>query len=168
LKAIAITFERIIENVLKSEGGYVNDPNDPGGETNFGIAKRFHKSEDIKNMTKKRAIEIYKSHYWEPSKVERLPQEIQYSFFDSVVNCGSKRSVKILQRCCNSLSKSKLPVKLEIDGRIGRKTISASQKVSNKRFKAFRVLYYANLVQRKPQLERYFYGWFRRATHDLK
>ena len=50
----------IIEKVLKHEGGYVNDPTDLGGETNFGITKRFYPDVDIKNLTKEQAVEIYK------------------------------------------------------------------------------------------------------------
>ena len=53
-------FDDIIKDVLSKEGGYVNHPTDPGGQTNYGIAKRSHPDEDIKNLTKKRATEIYK------------------------------------------------------------------------------------------------------------
>jgi len=60
-----VNFDEIIEVVLHHEGGYVNDPKDPGGETNFGIAKRSHPDVDIKNLTKDGAKEIYKEHYWD-------------------------------------------------------------------------------------------------------
>ena len=53
------TFEEIIESVLKHEGGYVNDPHDRGGETNFGITKKFYPNVDIKNLTKEQAKKIY-------------------------------------------------------------------------------------------------------------
>ena len=62
-------FDEIIEVVLEHEGGYVNDPKDPGGETNFGIAKRSHPDVDIKNLTKESAKEIYKEVYWDNNKV---------------------------------------------------------------------------------------------------
>ena len=55
-----VNFDEIIEVVLHHEGGYVNDPKDPGGETNFGIAKRSHPDVDIKNLTKEGAKDIYK------------------------------------------------------------------------------------------------------------
>ena len=58
-------FDEIIEVVLEHEGGYVNDPKDPGGETNFGIAKRSHPDVDIKNLTKEGDKEIYKEVYWD-------------------------------------------------------------------------------------------------------
>ena len=62
-----------IEVVLKSEGGYVNDPHDPGGETNFGISKRAYPSVDIKHLTKEGAIAIYKKDYWDKIKGDDLP-----------------------------------------------------------------------------------------------
>ena len=65
-------FDEIIEVVLHHEGGYVNDPKDPGGETNFGVAKRSHPDVDIANLTKDGAKEIYKEYYWDANKVESL------------------------------------------------------------------------------------------------
>ena len=59
------SFDEIIDIVLEHEGGYVNDPDDPGGETNFGIAKRSHPDVDIANLTKAGAKEIYKAEYWD-------------------------------------------------------------------------------------------------------
>ena len=60
-----------IENVIKHEGGYVNDPSDPGGETKYGISKKAYPKVDIKNLTLDDAIEIYKDDYWLPAKVDR-------------------------------------------------------------------------------------------------
>ena len=68
-----INFEEIIEQVLEHEGGYVNDPDDPGGETKFGIAKKFNPDVDIKNLTKEGAKEIYRQKYWNPSKADKVP-----------------------------------------------------------------------------------------------
>ena len=97
-----IEFEDIIEVVLKHEGGYVNDPKDPGGETNFGIAKRSHPDEDIKNLTEDKAKKIYKKHYWDRNKVERLSEDLRHIYFDMCVNQGKNRAVKILQRAANA------------------------------------------------------------------
>ena len=63
-----VKFDDIIKVVLKHEGGYVNDPKDPGGETNFGIAKRSHPDVDIENLTEDEAKDIYKEHYWIKTK----------------------------------------------------------------------------------------------------
>jgi hypothetical protein len=73
--------------VLRHEGGYINDPADPGGETNYGISKRYHPNEDIKNMTPKRAGEIYLEEYWMPAcDLLHFPFDIIY--FDTAVNMG--------------------------------------------------------------------------------
>jgi lysozyme family protein len=65
-------FDDIIEVVLEHEGGYVNDPQDPGGETNFGVAKRSHPDVDIKNLTKDGAKEIYYQDYWIKNRVTHI------------------------------------------------------------------------------------------------
>ena len=93
-------FDDIIEVVLHHEGGYVNDPKDPGGETNFGIAKRSHPDVDIKNLTKEEAKEIYYEHYWCGNKVPHMPDDLKHIYFDMCVNQGKGRAVKILQRAC--------------------------------------------------------------------
>ena len=81
-------FDEIIEVVLEHEGGYVNDPKDPGGETNFGIAKRSHSDVDIKNLTKEGAKEIYKEVYWDKNKVESLPERFMAYLFRYVCESG--------------------------------------------------------------------------------
>ena len=76
-------FETIIKKVLKHEGGYVNDPTDRGGETNFGISKRAFPEEDIKGLTEDRAKYIYFEKYWKPSKAYLLPEKLQEVYFQS-------------------------------------------------------------------------------------
>ena len=153
-----VEFDDIIEVVLHHEGGYVNDPDDPGGETNFGIAKRSHPDVDIANLTKDGAKEIYKEHYWDKNKVESLPEELRHIFFDMCVNQGRGRAVKILQRAANAKG-----AELKVDGGLGPKTIAAMDGVELKRVRAYRVKYYADLVTRKPDLEKFYFGWFKRA-----
>ena len=148
------SFTEIIKKVLENEGGYVDDPDDPGGETNFGISKRSYPDLDIKNLTKEKAIEIYKKDYWFPSKAQTLPQDLRYHYFDMVVNAGQKSAVKALQMACGAV----------VDGRIGSETIEKAQWIHEERLKAYRVLYYANLVLNKPELSKYWFGWFRRGT----
>ena len=82
-------FERALEFVLRWEGGYSNDPRDPGGETNFGISKRAYPRENIHDMTRKRAAELYKRDYWEPAGCEALPYPAALAVFDTAVNCGT-------------------------------------------------------------------------------
>ena len=151
-------FDDIIEVVLEHEGGYVNDPDDPGGETNFGIAKRSHPDVDIANLTKDGAKEIYKEHYWDRNKVEDLSEELRHIYFDMCVNQGKGRAVKIMQRAANAKGAG-----LKVDGVMGPMTIAAMDGVELDRVRAYRVKYYADLVTRKPDLEKFYFGWFRRA-----
>ena len=153
-----IKFDDIIEVVLHHEGGYVNDPKDPGGETNFGIAKRSHPDVDIKNLTEEGAKEIYKEHYWDRNKVEDLPENLRHIYFDMCVNQGRSRAVRIMQRAANAKGAN-----LKVDGGMGPKTIAAIDGVEFDRVSSYRVKYYADLVTRKPDLEKFYFGWFRRA-----
>ena len=153
-----VKFDEIIEVVLHHEGGYVNDPDDPGGETNFGIAKRSHPDVDIANLTKEGAKEIYKEHYWDRNKVESLSEDLRHIYFDMCVNQGRGRAVKILQKAANAKGAN-----LVVDGGMGPKTIAAMKGVELQRVRAYRVKYYADLVTRKPDLEKFYFGWFRRA-----
>ena len=155
-----VNFDDIIEVVLHHEGGYVNDPKDPGGETNFGIAKRSHPDVDIANLTKEGAKEIYKEVYWDGNKVEELPEELRHIYFDMCVNQGKGRAVKILQQAVNAKGGD-----LKVDGGLGPMTLKAILKSNLEldRVRAYRVKYYADLVTRKPDLEKFYFGWFRRA-----
>ena len=151
-------FDDIIEVVLKHEGGYVNDPVDPGGETNFGIAKRSHPDVDIKNLTEEGAKEIYYQDYWMKNRVPQLPDDLKHIYFDMCVNQGRGRAVKILQQAANAKGAN-----LKVDGGLGPKTIGALNGVELDRVRAYRIKYYADLVTRKPNLEKFYFGWFRRG-----
>lgn len=93
-----------LKEVLKSEGGYTNDPRDPGGPTNFGITiidyrKYINSSgtaEDVKNMTVDQAKTIYKSKYWDAMGCDNLPSGVDYTVFDYGVNSGVGRAKKVL------------------------------------------------------------------------
>ena len=153
------TFEEIIKQVLEHEGGYVNDPNDAGGETNFGIAKRWYPNVDIKNLTKEQAKKIYHQDYWRPAKCDSVPPQLRHIYFDMCVNFGRGGAVKVLQEAANSKNKNKI----DVDGGIGPATLKAIQNISLDRVRAYRVLRFANIVIQKPKQEKFWLGWFRRA-----
>ena len=155
-----VEFNEIIEVVLHHEGGYVHDPKDLGGETNFGIAKRFYPDVDIKNLTKEGAKEIYKKDYWDKNKVDELDEQLKHIFFDMCVNQGRGTAVKILQRACNAKGCG-----IEVDGIVGSGTRKAINdcNLEKDRVKAYRIKYYCDLVNKKPEQERFFYGWVRRS-----
>ena len=75
-------FDKIIEVVLEHEGGYVNDPDDAGGETRYGISKRAYPDENIKELTVDRAKELYKRDYWDRFRVGARPDSVKPIYFD--------------------------------------------------------------------------------------
>lgn len=101
--------------IFKWEGGYDNDPDDPGGETNFGIDKRSHPHEDIRNMTKARATEIYWSEYWLPMHGDEWPVGSGEVAFNIAVNAGKGRAIKWTQAL----------VGVPVDGGLGPITLGA-------------------------------------------
>ena len=154
-----VEFDDIIEKVLEHEGGYVNDPTDAGGETKYGISKRAYPDEDIKELTIERAKELYKRDYWDRFRVSNLPNRLRHIYVDMCINMGGGRATKILQEACNSKNANKI----DVDGGIGPATIKAATNVEPFRLRAYRVMFYAELVMKKPEQERFWVGWFRRS-----
>ena len=153
------TFDEIVEKVLEYEGGYINDPDDPGKETKYGISKKHNPKIDIRNLTVDQAKEIYHKKYWIPNKCDSLPSHLRHLYFDSCVNQGAAKATKVLQKAINNKSTSIV----KVDGKIGPKTIAASQDLELDRAKAYRIKSYVHVISFNPRLEKYFYGWFRRV-----
>src|SRR3972149_365737 len=93
-----MSWERAIEFILQWEGGYVNDPQDPGGETKYGVAKRSYPKEDIANLTIERAKEIAFEDFWKSVDIWGLPSDIKIMLFDMAYNCGVVTAKKYLQK----------------------------------------------------------------------
>jgi len=87
-----MSWERAIEFILQWEGGYVNDPQDPGGETKYGISKRAHPTVDIQALDRTQAEAIYKEKYWDAMGCGHLTDPLDIVVFDSAVNCGKVRT----------------------------------------------------------------------------
>ena len=160
-----MSFDLAVKRVIKSEGGYVNDPKDPGGETKYGISKRSYPSVDIKNLTVDEAGQIYHRDFW--IKLPSLPEPLDYLVFDFALNAGVKTAVKTLQKAINALT----------DGDFGRKSKAALARYSAEDlcvyFSAERACYYASL--KSSLVDRFGRGWMRRimesfhyAIHFLK
>jgi lysozyme family protein len=141
-------FNKCLAIVFTEEGGYTNDPNDPGGPTNFGITIADLKEwrgrdvtpDDVKNMTKDEAREIYRSKYWNPMQCGDLPDGLDLEVFDFGVNAGTRTSIKKLQDVLG----------VKDDGSIGPITMAAC-KVADPRtviqgFSARRLDYYRSLA----------------------
>ena len=152
-------FNRCIEVVLESEGGYVNHPNDPGGETNMGITKMNYPNLNIKNLTRNHAIEIYFRDYW--SKMNLLDinnEELILHLFDMGVNAGTKRAIMLVQRIVGA----------KVDGIIGNETVTKINCYSEDLvylYKQERKKYYSSLARRKPQLQVFLKGWMNRIDN---
>lgn len=86
------SFEWAVKFVLDHEGGYVNDPSDPGGETKYGISKASYPNVDIANLTVDQAKAIYRRDYWKPVGAGAQPQDIALALFDFAVNAGVARA----------------------------------------------------------------------------
>ncbi len=157
-------FDDFIEPLIEREGGE-KIVVDTGGTTKYGISEHGTdlSSDQIKALTKRKAIEIYREQYYKPSKCNRLPEHLQEAFFDCVVNQGRSRATKIMQKAANHKNgKGKV---ISVDGRIGPNTIKAVQNLEVERFRAFRLMHYAEIVLKRPdKYEKYYYGWYRRCN----
>jgi len=85
-------FDRCIKFVSRWEGGYVKHPDDPGGETKFGISKRAFPMIDIKSLTEEEAQDIYRTHYWLKAGCDKLEWPMCLVVFDTAVNMGVRRA----------------------------------------------------------------------------
>jgi lysozyme family protein len=129
-------FERALANVLVHEGGYVNNPKDPGGETNRGITKRVYDAyrklrglpaQSVKLISAAEVSEIYRAQYWSKVGGDSLPAGISYVVFDGAVNSGVAQSVKWMQKALAALGLYKGVV----DGIIGQGTLAAVAQVND-------------------------------------
>lgn len=125
---------QIAEEIVAREGGFVNDPDDPGGATNFGVTIHTMRRlgldlnrdgrvtvADVRTLTRDRAIVIFEKHYFEKPLIARLPDVLHATVFDMYVNAGSN-AIKILQRLLRDMGHS-----LSVDGALGHQTIGAAQ-----------------------------------------
>lgn len=112
-------YNKCLETILHHEGGYVNHPKDPGGETNLGVTKRVYEewggTKDMKDLTVEDVAPIYKKNYWDKIKGDNLPSGLDLCVFDFGVNAGPGRAAKYLQTMIGTVA----------DGGIGPNTLKA-------------------------------------------
>ena len=149
-------FDFAFDLIVQHEGGYVNDPDDPGGETCYGISKRSYPDLDISRLTAAQAKEIYKNDYWLKCGCDLLSFPIALCLFDSAVNQGRRRACKALQKI----------LLVEVDGIIGPITIKAMNYRPKKEqdsilteFCAARIIRYAGT----RNFDKYGVGWVNRV-----
>lgn len=93
-----MTFDGVFDRLIGHEGGYVNNPNDPGGETNWGISKRAYPNIDIKALSRDGAKVIYRRDFWDRLGADTLYDGVAFQLFDFAVNSGIETAVRYLQR----------------------------------------------------------------------
>ena len=127
-------FNLAIGFVLAREGGYSNNPNDLGGETNYGISKRFVTANNInvtsiKDITVSQAKLIYYTYFWLPIKAEEInDSKLALMLFDTAVLCGKSKAVEFLQQAIT------LFIPITVDGIIGHETLGALNKITKSDF----------------------------------
>ena len=163
-------YNECLKIILMHEGGYVNHPKDPGGETNLGVTKRVYEewggTKEMKDLTVEDVEPIYKKNYWDKIKGDDLPDGLDLCVFDFGVNAGPGRAAKFLQKLLGVTQ----------DGGIGPQTLGALQsaigedKVTQtremvKKYQSMRQEYYEGL----STFDTFGKGWTRRVdetTHE--
>ncbi len=178
----------IARDIVAREGGYVNDPDDPGGATKFGVT--IHTMlrlgldlnndgattpQDVRLLSRDQAEDIFVRHYYNRPGISELPEVLQASVFDMYVNAGGN-AVKILQRLLRRMGRD-----ISVDGFIGQQTIKAAQGTAeeapehiNDAYGIERRNYYFQLADRRVASRKYARtraggkgGWIRRAEEFI-
>lgn len=163
-------FDKAFAHTVGLEGGYVNDPDDKGGETKFGISKRSYPHVDIENLTLEGAKEIYYSDFWNTSRMnlDNFPLEVALELFDTGVNTGMQRERELLQTALNLLNRVETRyADLKVDGFIGASTMKALALVDKnellKVLNGLQFMWYYKIVERDHSQEKFFAGWVKRT-----
>lgn len=176
--------KQFIDGIINVEGGYANDPDDSGGETNWGVTKRVARKSGYRGsmrfMSREVAFAIYSDLYWDElnlDEVEKLAPTIAQELADTGVNQGTDRAAEFLQRSLNVLNdRERLYNDIIVDGDIGPATLRAFRAYLKKRKRKgetvlFNMLnclqgaFYVTLAERREKDERFVYGWF---DHRIK
>lgn len=157
-----MNFDDAFERLIGHEGGYVNHPDDPGGETMYGITARVARASgytgQMKSLPLDVAKQIARSQYWDPVGAPLFHPAVAFELFDMAYNHGVSRSIKIFQQAVGT----------KADGIIGKLTIAAAGKFSNLQLicliNSFRLEFYTGLGT-WPTFGK---GWARRVSSNLR
>lgn len=157
-----MNFDMAFDRLIGHEGGYVNHPNDPGGETNWGVTVAVARANgyagSMKDMPRDTAKEIYRRQYWDKAMAESMPPAVGFQVFDAAVNHGMSQAAKFLQRAAGVV----------VDGVIGPKTLAA---VNDRDAAALVFLFNAEREQFYTDLKTwptFGKGWSRRVVANLR
>lgn len=178
----------IATEIVAREGGYVNDPDDPGGATKYGVTIHTMRrlgldltgdgqvtTADVRRLTRDQATDIFVDHYFYKPKIDKLPIQLQATVFDMYVNAGAN-AVKILQRLMRDMR-----FDCTVDGAIGPQTIAAAKEAADAApdhiadaYGIARRNYYYALADRRPASRKYACrrnggkgGWIKRAEEFI-
>jgi len=141
-------FKNSLAFTLKWEGGYSNDSQDPGKETNFGISKAANPDIDVKTLDKQKTSELYWNRYWMPSGAYYHPWPLCAAVFDAAVHHGPATAIKLLNTALQLFSKPSPE--------------TAASKICDLRLDLFK-----SIIERKPTMRKYYRGWKNRIA-DLR
>jgi lysozyme family protein len=156
-------FQAAVDLVLAHEGGYVHDPDDPGGETKYGISKRSYPDIDIAGLTEEQAREIYRRDWWEEHGYHRLQDpSLAARVMDLAVNMGPSWAHRLLQ---HALCDAGCPV--DVDGWLGPRTVDAANRhpvpsLVEAHLRLWALRRYADLAEQTAR-RKYLLGWVRRV-----
>lgn len=161
--------------VLANEGGFVNNPHDHGGATNFGITRDTYARwigssvsvDDVKNMPLEDVNQIYYAYYWSPLNLDQIKdQTVATAIFDMGVNFGIHRGAMLAQAAVNDLNGN-----LQVDGMLGPKSCAAVNNcLANKFISSFTAEVkkrYQAIVDNNPSQSVFYKGWMNRANKLL-
>jgi lysozyme family protein len=149
--------------ILKSEGGFVNHPRDPGGMTNLGVTRNVWKEwvkhevdeAEMRSLTPELVTPLYKARYWDACKCDDLPRGVDYAVFDAAVNMGPGRAARLLQTALG----------VTADGVIGRATIAAATAADPAELLEAFSLGKEAFYQSLPTFATFGKGWLNRVAH---
>lgn len=177
---------RSLNHTLRHEGGFVNDPDDPGGATNYGVSLRFLlatgeierfdydgdgdvDAADVRRMTRAQARDIYTDRFWIDAFNHVRSDLLVIKLFDFGVNMGPRQRTKLLQRAINQ----QLPEgsRLAVDGRLGPATRLAIAEIETREPNELLVIdledhaarFYYALAEKRRSSRKYLFGWLRRC-----
>ena len=179
------SFNKAHAFTAKWEGGYCNDPDDPGGATNYGVSLRWLKSlgldqgdidrdgdidaSDIRALSAEQAAALFKEKFWDAYRLGDFPQDLATVYYDAIVNTGASQATKFMQRGYNATFPT---AALSVDGILGPLTRNALQSTGKNKalLKACidkRDTFYCSLADSKPSMGKFLEGWLNR-TRDLR
>lgn len=172
--------DKMIDDILRREGGFVDNPNDRGGPTKYGITigtlsryiGRAALRSEVENLSEDVARDIYERNYYIAPRIDRLPEQIQPFIFDCAVNHGPRQAIRFVQSVCNQAGYTP---SLTVDGAMGPNTRKgaewAEKEMGNIFLKALieerRNFYYA-IVEARPSQEIFLKGWLNRVNEFEK